>query len=82
MQQTRVGEAEGWYLRAEKLAPGDASVYRHYGMWLCKVHQLIYELYSYNYYIPNPAFLLYVHAFYLLDSSVMNECVKIENSDE
>lgn len=30
-QRTRIGEAEQWYVRAERLAPGDASVCRHYG---------------------------------------------------
>ncbi|XP_069686444.1 protein O-mannosyl-transferase TMTC2-like [Periplaneta americana] len=32
--RTRVREAEEWYVRAERLAPGDASVFRHYGQFL------------------------------------------------
>ncbi|XP_021915042.1 transmembrane and TPR repeat-containing protein 2-like isoform X2 [Zootermopsis nevadensis] len=32
--RTRIGEAEQWYVQAERLAPGDASVCRHYGQFL------------------------------------------------
>ncbi|KAJ9590241.1 hypothetical protein L9F63_016628, partial [Diploptera punctata] len=32
--RTRLGEAEKWYIRAERIAPRDASVFRHYGQFL------------------------------------------------
>ncbi|XP_060851447.1 protein O-mannosyl-transferase TMTC2-like [Rhopalosiphum padi] len=32
--RTRIHEAENWFLRAKKLAPGDASVYKHFGVFL------------------------------------------------
>lgn len=30
-QESRVGEAEQWFRRAQRLAPDDPSVYHHYG---------------------------------------------------
>ncbi|XP_050524202.1 protein O-mannosyl-transferase TMTC2-like isoform X2 [Daktulosphaira vitifoliae] len=32
--RTRIHEAENWFLRAKKLAPGDSSVYKHFGVFL------------------------------------------------
>ncbi|KAF0770551.1 protein O-mannosyl-transferase TMTC2-like, partial [Aphis craccivora] len=32
--RTRIHEAENWFLRAKKLAPSDASVYKHFGVFL------------------------------------------------
>ncbi|PSN52847.1 Transmembrane and TPR repeat-containing protein 2 [Blattella germanica] len=32
--RTRLAEAEDWYIRAERLAPGDPAVFRHYGQFL------------------------------------------------
>lgn len=41
-QRTRIHEAENWFLRAKKLAPSDASVYKHFGWYIFyKIHFII-----------------------------------------
>ena len=34
LQKTRQNEAESWFMKAKKLAPNDASVHLHYGLFL------------------------------------------------
>lgn len=48
-QRTRIHEAENWFLRAKKLAPSDASVYKHFGRYIFyKIHFVIIIIIIYH----------------------------------